>query len=90
MSRTRSASLEYVAAKPGEPQGHYRARVTLDGGSRPWVDLKPSPKSRTAEARARERALAWAEKQSAAGTVVVPRKGSARDLALRAEGAETV
>jgi integrase len=60
--------VEYVEAKAGE-LGHYRVRLRLADGTRPYVHLAPSPRSRQAEKRARRKAEAWMERVRAEGTV---------------------
>lgn len=61
--KPKTGFVEYVPANPkkGEKQGHYRARLTLPDGGRPWIDFPAGPKSPKAEARARESVLAILE-----------------------------
>jgi integrase len=61
MSARHEGHVEYVDGKPGE-LGHYRVRLRLEDGSRPYVHLDPSPRSPAAERRAREKARAWMER----------------------------
>ena len=49
MPKERRGTVEYDAKK-----GCYRIRLTLNDGSRPWVDLTPTARSALAEKRARE------------------------------------
>ncbi len=60
--------VEYVEAKPGE-LGHYRVRLRLADGTRPYVHLAPSPRSPQAEKRVRKKAEAWMERVRVEGTV---------------------
>jgi integrase len=60
--------VEYVEGKPGE-LGHYRVRLRLGDGSRPYVHLDPSPRSPAAERRARQKAEAWMERVREHGLV---------------------
>jgi len=62
MSKPRTGSVVYVPPKPGEAQGHYKARITDNDGSRPWIHFAPSSKSPEAEARAREKAAHHSER----------------------------
>lgn len=87
MPRKRTGSVEYIEARSGETQGHYRARITLDDGKRKRIDLDPGPKSPQAERRARERAAHWSERARAEGIVAVPRSARQR---LVCEVGETV
>jgi len=66
MPKERRGTVEYDAKK-----GCYRIRLTLNDGSRPWVDLTPTARSALAEKRARE--------------VAVQRSKIARQENLRAE-----
>ena len=83
MARKPTGTVVYVPAKPGEKQGHYRARVTCVDGSRPWIDLDPSPKSPQAERRARESAAHYAERFRERGVVAVPQRADSRPARLR-------
>ena len=74
MSRERTGTAQYVPPKPGEPQGHYKVRITCNDGSRPWVHLDPGPKSPQAEARAREAAAHYTEEFRKKGIVAVPQR----------------
>jgi integrase len=64
MPREATGSVDWVSPNPkkGEAQGHYKVRITLADGARPWIHLDPGPKSPQAEARAREKAAAWTER----------------------------
>ena len=62
MPRRATGTIEYVEATGAEAQGHYRARITLSDGARPWIDFAPGPRSPKAESRARERAAHWSER----------------------------
>lgn len=81
MSRKREGQAVWVDATARAP-GHYAVRVTVGRGTdveRPWFDCNASPRSPQAEARAKETALAWAERETAKGnSYVEPRRGSAR------------
>lgn len=61
MPRAATGTVEYVPPKKEERQGHYRVRITLPDGKRPWIPLKPGPKSPRAEALAREKAQEYSE-----------------------------
>lgn len=90
MARQATGTVTYVPARRGEAQGHYRARVTCADGSRPWIDLEPSAKSPKSEARAREKAAAYAERIRERGIVSVPQLAS-KPVRLRSKAqSETV
>ncbi len=61
MSRTRKGTVQWVPATT-KRAGHYKARITAPNGTRPWIDLDPSPRSPQAEERAREKAAHWTER----------------------------
>ena len=63
MSRKATGTIEWVPADPkkGETRGHYRARISLKDGARPWIDFDPGPRSDVAEKSARHRAEGIAE-----------------------------
>lgn len=63
--------VEYVAGKYGE-LGHYRVRLRLADGSRPYIHLDPSARSPSAERTARRKAAAWMERVRAQGLVSTP------------------
>lgn len=90
MARNATGTVEWVPAKKGEPQGHYKARVTASDGSRPWIHLDPGPCSPTAEKSARRKAEAWTERVRAEGIVAVPRVTRRRGVRARKDGSETV
>ncbi|MGD0679646.1 MAG: site-specific integrase [Polyangiaceae bacterium] len=71
MPKPRTGTVEWVPPKKGEPLGHYRYRITLSDGARPWVDFAPGPASPDAEARVRE--------------LAIERSKIARDRELKAE-----
>ncbi len=54
MPRELTGGVEYVPPGPGEPLGNYRYRISLVDGSRPWIDVAPTVRSKDAEARVRE------------------------------------
>ena len=58
MARARTGSVVYVPPdkKKGEKLGHYKTRITLEDGSRPWIHLDPGPQDDNREAWAREQA----------------------------------
>ena len=89
MPRPRTGTVAYCEAK-GDKPGHYRARITLADGARPWVALPPGPKSPAAERRARERALALSERASAEGWAPAATDNPRRKVASApaGEGAE--
>ncbi|GAC1557157.1 MAG: hypothetical protein NVS3B10_17200 [Polyangiales bacterium] len=60
--------VEYVPGKPGD-LGHYRVRLFLADGTRPYVHLDPSPRSASAERRAHQKAEAWMERVREQGLV---------------------
>ena len=57
MARERSGTVAWDPKR-----GCWRARLTLNDGSRPWVDLPEKTKSAQAQERARERARALTER----------------------------
>ena len=71
MSRAASGPVQYIPPRADEAQGHYKARITLTDGSRPWFNLPPSPKSPEAEHRARATAAHKAEQWRSKGVVRV-------------------
>ncbi len=60
--RPATGTLTWCEPRKDQEQGHYAVRLTLADGTRPWIHLDPSPRSKQAEARAREKAAAWAER----------------------------
>jgi hypothetical protein len=54
MAKSRTGTIEWVLPKEGEKQGHYRYRITLSDGARPWIACEPRPHSPEAEARVRK------------------------------------
>ena len=71
MPRELKGTVDWVLPGPSEQQGHYRYRITLIDGARPWIDVAPGPRSPLAEARVRE--------------VAAERSSIAREKGLRAE-----
>ena len=71
MPRELKGTVDWVLPGPSEQQGHYRYRITLIDGARPWIDVAPGPRSPLAEARVRE--------------VAAERSKIAREKGLRAE-----
>ena len=71
MPRAATGTVVWVPAGPGEEQGHYKARITLEDGSRPWVHFDPGQKSPTAEAKARDKAVAATKRARKMGAVAV-------------------
>src|SRR5580658_9604652 len=71
MPRELTGCVEYVPPEPGEQLGHYRYRISLVDGSRPWIDIAPTARSKDAEGRVRE--------------VAAERSKTAREKGLRAE-----
>jgi len=69
MRKRATATVEWVPPKSGEKQGHYKVRITSIDGSRPWIHFEPGPRSKKAEARARERAAAISEQMGKGRTV---------------------
>jgi integrase len=68
MARKATGTVVYEPADPAKGiEGHYRARITLADGSRPWIDLDPGPKSPKAEESARGKAAHWTERARAEG-----------------------
>jgi hypothetical protein len=64
MSCKRTGTIEWVEGK-GDKPGHYKARLTLADGSRPWVHLEPGHTPEWARDRAAAlTAKAWAGKAS--------------------------
>jgi len=89
-------TVEWVPAKMGEERGHYRGRISLADGSRPWITCPPGPRSKQAEDKARQFIGHEAERAKknelrAEHFGIVPRgsKCSARAVAT-ANGTETV
>lgn len=72
MARKPTGTVGYVPPRQGETIGHWRVRVTCADGSRPWIDLDPSPKSKQTEAKAREAAAHYSELVRERGIVAVP------------------
>ncbi len=62
MPRKPTGTAEWVEPTNGEPKGHYKVRLSLEDGGRPWVHLNPGPRSPQAEARARETAASYTER----------------------------
>ena len=64
MPREATGVVEWVPANgaKGEAQGHFRARITLTDGSRPYINFDPCPRSTQAEQRAREKAAEWTKR----------------------------
>jgi integrase len=89
MSKDRTGTVVYVPAKPGETQGHYKARVTCNDGSRPWIHFEAGPKSPQAEARAREKAAHRSEQFSTQGIVAVPQRRARKVRQASAADGET-
>jgi integrase len=72
MPRPRTGTVVYVPPGGGEVLGHYKVRITCNDGSRPWVDLNPSPRSPEARAKAREAAAHYSEQFREQGVVGAP------------------
>ena len=68
MPRKRTGTIEWVPGKNGQP-GHYKARITLANGARPWIHLEPG----LSEERARASAASKSEK--AKGATYTPKRG---------------
>jgi integrase len=72
------------------PRGHYKVRITLPDGARPWIHLDPGPRSPAAERTARRTAEAYSERARAEGIVSVRKEHAARLPSATAAGGETV
>ena len=54
-------TVSYEPGKNGE-LGHYKAKIRCPDGARPTIHFDPGPQSPQAEARAKDKALAWTER----------------------------
>lgn len=73
MGRQATGTIQWMPPKAGETQGHYKCRITLADGTRPWIHLPPSAKSPQAERTARTRAEFYAERARREGITSVPK-----------------
>lgn len=89
MPRAATGTVVYAPPKKGEAQGHYRVRITLPDGKRPWIDRKPGPKSPRAEKLAREYAIEASETSRSAGMIGADFLMRAKPLSTKAP-AETM
>ena len=81
MGKQATGTVEWAEPKPGERQGHYKARITLPDGTRPWIHFDPGPRSPQAEARAREKAAEASERARRRGAVLLSKgRGDARTV----------
>jgi integrase len=94
MGKAATGYVEYVEPDPAKGVlGHYKARISLEDGGRPWLHFKPGPCSDRAEALARELAeergaTARAERLTSEDFGIVPRKPKALHVAVPATGAK--
>jgi integrase len=89
MARKATGTVAWVSAKKGAVKGHYKARITLPDGTRPWIHLDPGPRSPAAERTARRTAEAYSERARRDGVVSVRQQPSKLPSATSANG-ETV
>ena len=95
MTRKKAANgagtVEWVPPKGDETQGHYKCRLSLRDGTRPWFHMDPGPKSPEAERTALRKAAAWAARMRAGkGIVSVPKDVLDRIAEGKATGGEIV
>jgi len=89
MPRKLTGTIAWVPPRKGETKGHYKARITLADGSRPWIHLDSGPRSPAAERTARRTAEAYSERARRDGVVSVRQQPSKLPSATSATG-ETV
>jgi integrase len=69
MPREAIGTVAYVPADPkkGTTLGHYRYRITLGDGARPWIECPAGPRSPLVEQRVREKAVERSKEARAKG-----------------------